>query len=237
MRNANYINGYYGGYYAVLGHSIGDSDEGGNAADCLYSEEPRINEIRQQEESLKQHHESGSGTSVQWANKRLGNKMAGKASTAGPGDDLDSTEDDLDGPSIHRRYFHYGSWSSADRFRSTVRCEELQMKLRSHLRKLSVDRQSARVRFLRLLRQIYPTIILRSIPRWIRIRRELEKAWKKAGHQARGGARKASPPTGPKGNSRSTPTSWTLYRIATTVRKTLARGGGVAAFSTSVPSW
>ena len=83
-------------------------------------------------------------------NKRAGCTTSGKMRAACVGDDSESKGGEADDWNMHRRYFHQATWSSADRFRRTARCDELQKILRSHLRQSSVDRQSARVRFLRL---------------------------------------------------------------------------------------
>jgi hypothetical protein len=133
---------YSDGYYASLELSVRDSDEG-DVVDRVSSEEQGGEEIRTQEE---RHHGGASKISAQLlANKRSGHKMTGKASAAGPAGGSDSMGDDFDSSNARHRYSHQGSWSSANRFRSTVRCEELQKKLRSHLRTLSRERQSTRV--------------------------------------------------------------------------------------------
>ena len=191
-----------GGYYAVLGDIVIETNEDTNMAECRRS---GVSE--------------GADT---WAREGT---TSGKTKQACGGDDQESMRGEADDWNMHRRYFHQATWSSADRFRRTARCDELQTKLRSHLRQLYMDRQTARARFLRLLRHIFPGINLRKVPRWTRIRQELEKAWRAAKCRARGRTR-SPPATGSHRGSRTFPTPVTLRQMATMVGAGLSHGCG-----------
>ena len=201
----------YGGYYAVLGDIASDDDEDINMEQCQSRGVSRITDTWTQGGNQDGEHDSG--VLSQGVNKHAGCTTSGKMSGS---DDSESTRGEADDWNMHRRYFHQATWSSADRFRRTARCDELQTKLRSHLRQLYMDRQTARARFLRLLRHIFPGINLRKVPRWTRIRQELEKAWRAAKCRARGRTR-SPPATGSHRGSRTFPTLVTLRQMATMV--------------------
>ena len=211
-----------GGYYAVLGDIASETDGDINMEECQSSGVSGNNYTWAQRGNQDGEHDCEALT--QGASKRAGCTTSGKMRAACVSDDSESTGGEDDVWNMHRRYFHQATWSSADRFRRTARCDELQKILRSQLRRMSADRQSARVRFLRQLRHIFPGINLRQIPRWTRIRRALEEAWKAAKHRARGGSSKRSPATGSHRGSRNTPAPGTLRWMVAVVGTGLAKG-------------
>ena len=178
--------GNINGYYTVLGNSTEDGDVEGY-------ESRGVPDLCAEDEG---HGESSSEAASIHVVK--GFRCSGKARAESESDD--STWDYADTSDRRRSYFHQTESSSTSWFRRTARCAELQETLRSHLRELSMGRQTARVRFLQQLRLIFPGINLQTVRRWARVRRELEKAWqemeawqRKARHRPRRGYKPPPP--------------------------------------------
>ena len=147
-------------------------------------------------------------------------------SRATVGDDVGSApgacgdEDDCDGGTASRagggeagynpHARKYKAYTSADRFRTTARCEELQRALHTLLARLRVLRLSERARFLKLLRRLWPRLRLTRLSRWTRTLKILQRIWRE--HRSRAFGAQCDEP-----EQRNGSPPWTLLSGAATL--------------------